>query len=168
MSISSLFYVFFMVIGVLNVVIGAFVSATGEIASRDRDLIVKAEMAQLTQYIEKARTFFSEADVDNSGRVSLGEFKTHLDDKRVCAFFNALGIEVSQAEQLFHLLDKDGSHMLSPNEFLAGCMRLRGPAKSLDVNLLLHDARQLSKHLKELRDSIEARQRAHCVVQNDD
>merc|ERR1712156_191345 len=151
------FYVFFMTIGVLNVVMGAFVAATGEIAHRDRDLIVIAEMNQLTSYLEKVRMFFSEADLDKSGRLSLDEFKTHLDDKRVCAYFHALGIDVSQAEQLFRLLDKDGSKMLNHNEFIAGCMRLRGHAKSLDVNLLLHEQRKLSRRFALLEDEIERR-----------
>jgi len=148
-------YVFFMVIGVLNVVVGAFVAATGEIANRDRDLIVKAEMAHLSTYLEKVRTFFSEADVDCSGKLSLTEFKSHLDDKNVCAYLHALGIDVSQGEILFHLLDTDDSHVVSLNEFLAGCLRLRGHAKSLDVNLLLHETRQLARRVDNLRDSID-------------
>jgi len=147
-------YVFFMVIGVLNVVVGAFVAATAEIAARDRDLVIKSEMAQLTTYLEKVRGFFSAADVDASGKLSLAEFKSHLNDKRMCAYLHALGIDVSQGELLFHLLEKDDDHMLSLNEFLSGCMRLRGNAKSLDVNLLLYETRQLSRRFANLQDAI--------------
>jgi len=146
------FYVFFMVIVVLNVVVGAFVTTTGDIAARDRELIVKGQMNQFTDYIKKVGTFFSEADVDGSGKLSLHEFKAHLKHKLVSAYFHALGIDVAQAELLFHLLDKDNSGMLSLDEFMAGCFRLRGSAKSLDVNLLLHETRQVSKCVKQLRD----------------
>jgi len=159
-----LFYVFFMVIGVLNVVVGAFVAATGEIANRDRDLIIKAEMAHLTTYLEKVRTFFSEADMDGSGKLSLDEFKSHLDNRRVCAYFHALGIDVSQGESVFHLLDNDDSHMLSLNEFLAGCMRLKGHAKSLDLNLLLHETRRLSRRISELQEIVAPIAHSHTQV----
>jgi len=152
------FYVFFMVIGVLNVVMAAFVAATGEMASRDRDFIVQAQMAQLASYFGKVKTFFAEADVDASGKLSYDEFKMALMNKNVCAYFNALGIDVSQADSLFLLLDKDNSRMLSLEEFLAGCMRLQGAAKSLDVNLLLHENKTLSRRVKELRDCIRAAQ----------
>merc|ERR1712008_66638 len=146
------FYVFFMVIVVLNVVVGAFVTTTGDIGARDREVIVKGQMNQFTDYIKKVKTFFSEADVDGSGKLSFDEFKAHLKHKLVKAYFHALGIDVAQAELLFHLLDKDGSRMLTLDEFIAGCIRLRGYAKSLDVNLLLHETRQVSKRIKQLRD----------------
>jgi len=145
------FYVFFMVVVVLNVVIGAFVATTGDIAARDRDLIATSQMNQFTDYIKKVGAFFSEADVDGSGKLTLDEFKAHLKHRRVSAYFHALGIDVAQAELLFRLLDKDNSGMLSVDEFMTGCIRLRGHAKSLDVNLILHETRQVSKCVKQLR-----------------
>jgi len=154
------FYVFFMLIGVLNVVMASFVAAAGETAARDRDFIVQAEMAQISCNVDKVRTFFSEADVDQSGKLSFDEFKLALMDKNVRAYFHALGIDVSQADSVFLLLDEDNSGMLPLDEFLAGCMRLRGHAKSLDVNLLLHENKVLSKRVKELKDAI---QTAHAV-----
>jgi len=149
-------YVFFMVVGVLNVVIGAFVATTGEIVARDRDLVIEAEMAQLTAYLGQVRSFFTDADCDESGKLSVAEFKSILGDKRMCAYFHALGLDVSQGELLFHLLDKDDSGGLSLTEFLGGCMRLRGQAKSLDVNLLMRETRNLSKRLADLKRSTEA------------
>merc|ERR1712079_468960 len=122
-------------------------------------------MDQLTLYLEKVRTFFSEADADGSKTLSIHEFRKHLDDKNVCAYFHALGIDVSQAEQLFHLLDKDNSQTVSLNEFLAGCMRLRGHAKSLDVNMLLHQMRQLSKSVENLKDSVVSQLDEHVGAQ---
>eukprot|EP00438_Fugacium_kawagutii_P008554 Skav206241 [mRNA] locus=scaffold1425:82614:89310:- [translate_table: standard] len=34
---------------------------------------------------------------------------------------------------LFQIIDSDGSGFIDVDEFVAGCMRLHGPAKSLDV-----------------------------------
>jgi len=57
---------------------------------------------------------------------------------------------VSQAEVLFNLLDQDGSNLVSLDVFLAGCMRLKGQARSIDVNMLLHENRALSKKISKL------------------
>eukprot|EP00928_Gymnodinium_smaydae_P011292 TRINITY_DN14185_c0_g1_i3.p3 TRINITY_DN14185_c0_g1~~TRINITY_DN14185_c0_g1_i3.p3 ORF type:complete len:102 (+),score=19.52 TRINITY_DN14185_c0_g1_i3:35-307(+) len=35
-------------------------------------------------------------------------------------------------------------------EFLSGCLRLRGPAKAIDLALVLHEVRRLSSRLKAL------------------
>jgi len=137
------FYVFLMVIGVLNVVMGAFVAATAEISKRDRDALVKAEMDEQQAYTRKIKTFFNEADKDRSGLLSWGEFKEHLKIPKVSAYFRALELDVSQAHVLFKLLDRDGSNEVSLDEFLAGCQRLKGQAKSLEVNMLLYENKRL-------------------------
>eukprot|EP00415_Alexandrium_ostenfeldii_P004694 UN4694 len=90
-------YVFVMVIGVLNVVMGAFVAATAEISKRDREALVKAEMEEQQAYTRKIKTFFQEADRDRSGVLSWGEFKQHLKIPKVSAYFRALESDVSQA-----------------------------------------------------------------------
>merc|ERR1712079_781273 len=115
------FYIFFMFIGVLNVVNGAFVARTGEIAARDREYLVRLQTHELNTYFHKVRTFFKEADKDKSGMLSIEEFRGTLKHPEVQAYFSALDLDVSQAELLFTLLDQDGSHLVSLDEFLAGC-----------------------------------------------
>jgi len=137
------FYVFFMVIGVLNVVVGAFVATTAEISSKDREVLVKSEMKALNTYQRKIHTFFAEADKDKSGKLSWEEFKEHLEVPKVSAYFRALELDVSQAQTVFKLLDRDGGGEVSLDEFLAGCLRLKGQAKSLDLNVLIYEQRRM-------------------------
>merc|ERR1711920_1086137 len=40
-------------------------------------------------------------------------------------------------------LDLDGSGAIDAEEFLSGCLRLRGPAKALDLALLMREVKQL-------------------------
>merc|ERR1719223_657271 len=90
------FYIFFMVFGVLNVVIGAIVARTGEIASRDREHLVRTQTHELNAYFHKVKTFFKEADQDKSGMLSLDEFRHTLTNSEVQAYFSALELDVSQ------------------------------------------------------------------------
>ncbi|OLQ14521.1 hypothetical protein AK812_SmicGene1351 [Symbiodinium microadriaticum] len=57
-----------------------------------------------------------------------------------------------EAAQVFRLLDLDGSHELQLDEFVMGCMRLKGMAKGIDLETLMLECRKLaslfSKHRK--------------------
>merc|ERR1719476_561550 len=72
-------------------------------------------------------------DKDGSGDIGLSEFETAIVDPRMVAYFNALGLDITDVETLFVLLDKDSTGSISMEEFLVGCMRLKGEAKSLDL-----------------------------------
>jgi len=141
-------YVFFMCLGVLNVVVGWFVATTSDIAQKDREAFINSEMTRLDQYSRKLRTFFQEADVDRSGMLSWEEFKRHLLDDRVKAYFHGLELDVSQASTLFRLLDVDCNNAVSFEEFLSGCMRLKGQARSIDVNMLIYETNRVFKKLE--------------------
>jgi len=60
-------------------------------------------------------------------------------------YFKAIDVDPSEAKGLFRLLDIDSSDALDAEEFLGGCLRLRGPAKALDVALLMHEVKNLNQ-----------------------
>mmetsp|Transcript_58990 Transcript_58990/g.140856 ORF Transcript_58990/g.140856 Transcript_58990/m.140856 type:complete len:873 (-) Transcript_58990:148-2766(-) len=164
---SFLVYIFFMYFGVLNVVIGAFVATTADISSKDRQAVVQHEMQRFLEYRENIKAFFIEADKDHSGMLSWDEFEAHLQADEVKAYFQALELDVSQAHIVFKLLDEDGSDQVGLEEFFDGCMRLKGSARSIDVNLLLYEnekqtvkfndfARSVTQSLASLAEQIRA------------
>jgi len=63
------------------------------------------------------------------------------------AFFAALEIEADLAWDVFKLIDTDEGGSLDIDEFVTGCLRLRGPAKSLDVAKLHYMCKRLDKML---------------------
>merc|ERR1719277_1852379 len=100
-------FIFVMQFGVLNVVVGTFVATASEIASGDRETIVRCELRQHELYRDRLRTFFEEADLDKSGIMTWQEFKHHLGRADVKGYFQALDLDLSQAHKLFELLDTD-------------------------------------------------------------
>merc|ERR1712217_999046 len=106
------FYIFFMVFGIMNVVVGTFVEHASACAQRDQDAVVEAQLATIRNYASDIRKFFKEADKDNSGLLSWEEFEMHLKDDRVKAYFSSLDLDVSQARLLFELLDVDSGGRL--------------------------------------------------------
>jgi len=141
-------YIFMMQFGVLNVIVGTFVATATDIASKDREAMVKVQISQMDTYTSKIRRFFIEADTDKSGTLSWEELRAHLGDRKVQAWFNSMDIDVSQAKVLYDLLDRDGSNQVTIDEFLEGCVRFKGQAKSIDLNMLILMTRRLMLDFK--------------------
>merc|ERR1712084_73890 len=75
----------------------------------------------------------------------LQDFQNHLDKKVMQEYFKALDVDLSEAKGIFDLLDLTGSGSVDAEEFLSGCMRLRGPAKALELELVMHEVRSVHK-----------------------
>jgi len=132
-----LLYIFLMSFGVLNILMGAFVATAQQIAASDPDTAAKYAHTQVESYIHRIKGFFKQADVDHTGTLSWNEFRRQLLKPKVQRYFRALDLDVSQAHVLFDLLDTDGSGSVSVAEFVDGCVRLRGQARSIDMNRMM-------------------------------
>merc|ERR1719330_412071 len=95
-----LLYMFFFYFGVLNVVVGAFVSTTSEVAAKDKENMVKGQMARMQHYRQKVELFFREADIDKNGALNWEEFQRHLQNEHVKAYFEALELDAQQARSI--------------------------------------------------------------------
>merc|ERR1712203_646993 len=67
------------------------------------------------------------------------EFRKILKVEKVQAYFGALGVEVNHAQGLFRLLDADGTGAVNIEEFVIGCLRLRGEATAVDCATLMYE-----------------------------
>jgi len=134
-----IFYIFFMAFGVLNVVVATFVEQSNSISRRDRELVTQKTLEKNREYYNNIRRFFQEADIDGSGSLSWREFEDYLGDENVQAYFQSFELDVTQARTLFRLLDLDESDDVDIDEFVEGCMRMRGQARSIDVHMLLYE-----------------------------
>jgi len=142
-GVVFLFYIFFMIFGVLNVVMASFVDSASQISRRDRELVTQNEMEKVAQYAQNIRRFFHEADEDNTGTLSWDEFRDYLKHEKVKHYFQSFELDVSQARTLFKLLDLDESDDVGIDEFVEGCMRMKGSARSIDVNMLLYETEKM-------------------------
>jgi len=137
-------YIAFSMFALLNVVTGLFVEKAMASALDDRDAIIQEQLAREGSYVNEVRAAFAEADQDGSGTITLDEFQIHLRDERVQAYFKSLELDPSYAVDLFHLLDLGDTGAVNTEEFVLGCLRLKGHAKSIDVATLKYESKRMT------------------------
>jgi len=141
-------YICVMFIGVMNIVTGVFVDTAMQISNEDREFRVKAQRAREDQCIRELQGIFRQADADGSGSLTWEEFEEHLFDDRLLTYLETLDLDLSDAHSLFNILDQDRKGEVSIDDFVWGCMRLKGTAKSMDLCTLLYEHRQQSQALR--------------------
>merc|ERR1719399_1757584 len=107
----------------LNLVTGIFVDSAQTNIREDRDL----------DLVTRVHELFMEADEDHSGVITWEEFKNQLGNPEMVEYFKTIDLDPSEAEHLFDLLDVTGEGKITSEEFVNGCLRMRGPAKAYDV-----------------------------------
>eukprot|EP00931_Biecheleriopsis_adriatica_P057183 TRINITY_DN33910_c0_g1_i1.p1 TRINITY_DN33910_c0_g1~~TRINITY_DN33910_c0_g1_i1.p1 ORF type:complete len:571 (+),score=107.99 TRINITY_DN33910_c0_g1_i1:46-1758(+) len=138
-----LFYIAFAYLAVLNVVTGVFCEAAIESARSDHEMAMHSIMENRKAHVAKVKSLFEDLDEDGSGTLTLDELEHHMNSDIVKDYFEMLELDVRDAWSLFRLLDQDGGSEVELEEFLWGCMHLRGNAKALDLARLQYDHRWL-------------------------
>jgi len=137
------FFVFFTVFSVMNIITGIFVDTATHAAHADREEVIQGQLEHEDATLWQLRNIFIEADIDNSGTITAVEFEDHLKDHRIKAHLQALGLDINEARGLFTLLDMDRTGDVVIDEFVTGCMRLKGNAKTLDMQMLMYENKRM-------------------------
>lgn len=133
---AFLAFITFAILALLNVVTAVFVEAAMQVSQNDKELVVMEEIASKGEFVSVMQQVFAELDTNDSGALSLEEFEKHIEDEKLTAFLSSFGLDVSQVRTLFTLLDVDRTGEVDLDEFVSGCLRLKGGAKSLDMAIL--------------------------------
>eukprot|EP00930_Biecheleria_cincta_P028565 TRINITY_DN19935_c0_g2_i1.p1 TRINITY_DN19935_c0_g2~~TRINITY_DN19935_c0_g2_i1.p1 ORF type:complete len:690 (-),score=123.08 TRINITY_DN19935_c0_g2_i1:36-2105(-) len=142
-GIVFVLYISLMVLGTLNIITGIFVESATELSRMDRDLVTQSEQERTSAYMKELQRIFFELDTNRSGTISLEEFEEFVKKDAIRAHFSVLELDVSKAAQVFRLLDTDGSNEIQIDEFVVGCMRLKGLAKGIDMESLMLDSKKM-------------------------
>merc|ERR1712061_173008 len=118
-------------------------------------LIVQQELENKGEFVSLMMQVFHELDTNDSGALSLEEFEKHIDDDKIQAYLKTLEIDVSQVRTLFTLLDVDRTGEVDIDEFVGGCLRLRGGATSMDLAVLKYQVEWIVKKMQSLHKSFE-------------
>lgn len=159
-TVLFLAYVSFSIFAMLNVVTGVFCQGAIESAQHDRDMMVQQMLLNKELFVEKLRaqfaTMFESIDQSSAGEITLEMFSTHISDSTVQAYFALLDLEPSDAWTLFKLLEGDCTQPVDAEEFVNGCLRFKGSARSIDLAKLRYENRWMLRSVATLVERIES------------
>merc|ERR550532_959754 len=114
--------------------------------------MINEELGERNRIVSNLRSFFTDADVTGNGTISWEQLMTYLNDNTVKAYFKSLHLEISDLRTFFELLNHGGDDLyaISIDQFVRGCLRLKGPAKSADVAVLRLQIEALAQHMLQL------------------
>lgn len=174
-EVSGFYIIFFLVyfifayFAVLNVMTGVFCQSAIESAQKDQEMLIQMQLQNKEQYCQRVQALFKKIDDDRSGEITIHELEENLYDVNVKALFDTMDLEISDVWTLFSLLDVDRSGIIDIEEFVDGCVRLRGPAKGIDMAKLSYDSKWIRHRLTAFMRYMETHTQAmHAVFFEDD
>lgn len=151
-------FILVMVLAVLNIITGIFVNDAIEMATKDRDIVQQMEKDRSDELFGHAHKLFATIDVTGSGEITAEEFETAMERDHVRGFLAQMGLEVPDALKMFDALDSDQNGCIQVDEFVLGCMRMRG-GHNVDLETLMRENRRF------MRETVHQQQRSESRIQ---
>merc|ERR1712183_300760 len=92
-------------------------------------------------------------DINQDGCLDKEEFARHLSQGKLKAYLSVLGLDITEAETFLKILSKAANDTpIEIEDFVDGCLRMKGGASSLDMQALLFEMKMVRRHLDALSD----------------
>eukprot|EP00747_Dinoflagellata_sp_TGD_P034132 gnl/TRDRNA2_/TRDRNA2_137071_c0_seq2.p1 gnl/TRDRNA2_/TRDRNA2_137071_c0~~gnl/TRDRNA2_/TRDRNA2_137071_c0_seq2.p1 ORF type:complete len:850 (-),score=118.34 gnl/TRDRNA2_/TRDRNA2_137071_c0_seq2:124-2628(-) len=154
-TIVFIAFISFANLALLNLITAVFVETAMQRSQQDREVVVQQEMEHKGEFIATMQQVFDELDTNNSGALSLEEFERHIEDENITAFLSTLELDVGQVRTLFALLDVDQTGEVDIEEFVSGCLRLKGGARNLDIAFLQYQIEWILHNVESIHDIVD-------------
>jgi len=164
-----LVYIIFFLFVVTNTLTSLFIDSFMDTATKDESMMIQAQKATRRGVIEKAVKISKEMDADRSGIIDQKEVEAVFKNRDLIAFLQNLEVDPTDIEEFFELLSHDGTRPVTVEQFVRGCMKIRGPARGVDLIVVMEQLRTMDAHqhkfienctqqLKDLRSQLQNRQ----------
>lgn len=140
---------------VVNVVTGVFCNTAIESAAADKDIAVMKQMRKHAAQVQVLKNVFREIDEKSNKSITMEDLEEAMSAHKLSSFLQSMGIDTEDVMTLFQIIDSDGSGFIDVDEFVTGCMRLHGPAKSLDVAKMGFENQITKEAIKDVDDTLQ-------------
>lgn len=124
-------------------------------AVSDRDDAIRAQIRDKENWKEQFKSMFRSIDDDNSGEITDHELREILQDEEFQAYLAHLNVSVDDALDMLDIFDKDGDGTVSIDEFVMGCMRVKGQAKTMDIMRVRNDIEVVREKVELMADNLD-------------
>lgn len=119
--------------GVLNTMIAVVVDAVLTTSKKYNEIHESVTKAREKHIFFELETVFRQADANGSGALDLDEVREAVNTPEIYNKMKMIDFPVEGLPDVFNVLDFDESGELTIDEFVRGCERMRGHAKSKDL-----------------------------------
>jgi len=148
-------FIVFTTFGLLNLVVGVIVENTLASAKVNETKMKKKREKDRMRILNHLREFFEQSDEDGSGTLTIEEVQQAMKDPEAMNKLKLIDLPLEDPHEIFALLDVDQSGELSIDEFISGCMRIKGNAKSKDLLAVQIAVDTLGTKFQELSHALE-------------
>eukprot|EP00747_Dinoflagellata_sp_TGD_P116633 gnl/TRDRNA2_/TRDRNA2_172431_c2_seq1.p1 gnl/TRDRNA2_/TRDRNA2_172431_c2~~gnl/TRDRNA2_/TRDRNA2_172431_c2_seq1.p1 ORF type:complete len:476 (+),score=82.46 gnl/TRDRNA2_/TRDRNA2_172431_c2_seq1:115-1428(+) len=142
-----LFYIAFLTFAVLNVLTGIFVDCAMTCSSEEQGHFVAADVAEGRLIIEVERVC-EEMNITAETGISIAQLKQLLTTHEMNEYMTWFELTKDQVEHLFMQLSSNGAKNVDSCCFLNVCGKMKGMAKSMDVQAIVYSQSQLASKLE--------------------
>jgi len=146
-GVAYMVFVIMTIFGLLNVLVGIFVSEAGDLTKWDKDFVIDAFIQKRRDQAKEISELFDSIDLDGTGKITFEELSKALQKDDIAAYFQHLEVDILKVEVLFHVLDSNGDGKISKDEFMQGLGKLHGHANATDVADMLIQEQKMNKKL---------------------
>eukprot|EP00811_Abedinium_folium_P002504 NODE_1229_length_2553_cov_9.166117.p1 GENE.NODE_1229_length_2553_cov_9.166117~~NODE_1229_length_2553_cov_9.166117.p1 ORF type:complete len:716 (+),score=170.89 NODE_1229_length_2553_cov_9.166117:219-2150(+) len=138
-------YVMFVSMGVLNIVTGFFVDGTIQGTTELREHLFEAECSRRKLSAQVLQQALHLIDNDASGTISADEIAEHITNPGIIRVFEALGLETSDASDVFELVDIQCCGEVLIDDYVNGLVRFNGGARKIhhDTTTMIYHGRRI-------------------------
>lgn len=145
------FYIFFMIFGLCNVVLGVFCAKSTEATLENQDLRLEKEDEKRSKEVQNLMQIFRLIDFGDRGHIEWDQFRTFLKSPRARTMLQAHGLQLFDMDKLWHVMDSyDGcaDGKVDMPGFVMGIMRLSGETISTDLFVLAVQVEELREAMQ--------------------
>jgi len=144
-GVLFMLFIIITVLAVLNVINAIFVNDAMESTRTDQDLLMQGELEETKLMLERLTGLFEKllSAGTGSGEISDRLFVEQVEQEEMKMQFALLGLYYTDGLNFFRLLDIDAKKSLGIDQFVMGCLRLKGGALLIDNNVLVEDTKRL-------------------------
>jgi hypothetical protein len=157
MALPLALYVAISLFIMMNLVTGIFVEAAQH----------NMQESKCLRLVHQLRDLFMGADTDHTGDISFEEFSKQLDNPLIEEYFEEIELAAHEAKHFFALLDLGNEGKINAEEFVNGCMRMRGYSRAIDLELLKSLMLKYISHTERIANYVEEHviNRSHSPAQ---
>jgi len=166
-GVAFLLFTYFFLFALFNILTGALVEKAAEAAAPDRKDLLLNQRKKANLDAKEFKNLCELMDKDGDGRIDWGEFTRMMENEVFVTYMASVGLEVHDVELFFEAIsdhddksesigaDHDGS--ISIDQFVQGCMHMRGVASAIDMQKMLLHTDKMHAKIKEYQKDTRSR-----------